>query len=269
MSVRKRHQELLQLLEQAYDRSARPAFAQYDPIQVPKHFTRREDAETIGFITATIAWGQRQTIISNAWKLVRAMDGAPYDFVMHASPGETARLATFVHRTFNGVDLQHFIHAIRHLNQEYGGIENAFLEAGQAGEMGTAISRFRERFFEVAHQQRTRKHVADPAKGSNAKRINMYLRWMVRPTDRGVDLGLWQQIKPAELMVPLDVHTGRVSRELGILKRKQDDWKAVEELTAQLRAFDPVDPVRFDIALFSMGVEAGRGPARKEEVPSN
>lgn len=246
------------LLDQAYDQHARPAFIASDPIHIPKRFADRRDAELIGFLTATIAWGQRKTIIRNANELVRLMDEAPHDFVTNASETELEGLAHFVHRTFNGMDLLHFVRASRHVIGTYGGFEQAFLEQGGIGTMAEAIARFKRRFFEIPHPARTQKHVADPAKGSNAKRINMYLRWMVRPNDRGVDLGLWTRITPAQLMVPLDVHTGRVGRELGLLTRPQDDWKAVEELTASLRAFDPMDPVKYDIALFGIGV-SGKG----------
>jgi len=250
--------QLSALLEEAYDRHARPTFIAEDPIQIPRSFAKREDAETIGFLTATIAWGQRKTIIANAKKLVMLMDEAPHDFILHATEEDLDRLYPFIHRTFNGIDLRHFILGLRHVFAEYGGIENAFLEKGKLGDMANGIARFKQRFFEVEHQPRTQKHVADPSKGSNAKRINMYLRWMVRPNDRGVDIGLWKKITPAQLMVPLDVHTGRVGRELGLLKRTQDDWKAVVELTDALRAIDPVDPVRFDIALFALGVNEAR-----------
>jgi len=252
--------DLKLLLDEAYDRFAQPSFITADPIQIPRLFSRREDAEVIGFLTATIAWGQRVTIINNAKRLVQLMDEAPHDFVLNATPKELERTERFVHRTFNGVDLRHFVHGLRHLYQEYAGLEEAFLEQDKFGDAATAIARFKQRFFEVEHQSRTQKHVADPGKGSNAKRINMYLRWMVRPNDRGVDLGLWKNIKPAELMVPLDVHTGRVGRELGLLERTQDDWKAVVELTARLREFDPLDPVKYDIALFGLGV-AGKSSA--------
>ncbi len=253
-----RREELRTILEEAYDRYARPDFVQDDPIQVPRHFTRREDAESIGFITATIAWGQRKTIIANAWKLARAMDERPHQFIMHADKDDLRLLEKFVHRTFNGADLRQFILSIRHLYTTYGGMEAAFLDGEGPVDMGTAIPLFRRRFFEVAHDPRTLKHVADPARGSHAKRINMYLRWMVRSADRGIDLGLWKRIRPAQLMMPLDVHTGRIARMLGLLARKQDDWRAVEELTEALRGFDPMDPVRFDIALFGMGVAAAR-----------
>lgn len=258
MAARTKHsRDLAQLLEDAYAHHAHPGFIEADPLRIPRSFPDRRDAELIGFLTATIAWGQRKTIIANAERLVALFDERPHQFVMHASADEITTVERFVHRTFNGTDLQHFIRALRHLYTTYGGLEEAFLDGGELGSMAHGIARFKQRFFEIPHEARTRKHVADPGKGSNAKRINMYLRWMVRPNDRGVDLGLWKRITPADLMVPLDVHTGRVAREVGLLTRKQDDWKAVEELTAALRRFDPVDPVRFDIALFGMGVEGG------------
>jgi uncharacterized protein (TIGR02757 family) len=252
------------LLDEAYLRLATPAFIIHDPVQVPRAFTKREDAETIGFITATIAWGQRKTIIANAWKLARLMDNAPFDFVMHASPAELDRLDGFVHRTFNGTDLRHFILGLRHVNHTCGGLEQAFLPLDATvppSPMAELIAGFRSRFFEPDHAPRTHKHVADPSKGSNAKRINMFLRWMVRPNDRGIDLGLWKRIPASALQVPLDVHTGRVARGLGLLKRKQDDWKSVVGLTEALRRFDPGDPVKYDIALFGLGVEAGKSVA--------
>jgi uncharacterized protein (TIGR02757 family) len=252
--------DLKALLDEAYERLATPAFITDDPVQVPRHFARREDAEVIGFLTATIAWGQRKTIIRNGWKLARLMDEAPHDFVLHASGAELDRTAHFVHRTFNGMDLRQFILGLRHLYTVHGGMEQAFLPASATAplpSMAEMIALFRSRFLEPAHERRTEKHLADPLRGSNAKRINMYLRWMVRPDDKGIDLGLWRRIPASALHVPLDVHTGRVARELGLLRRKQDDWKSVVELTEALRRFDPQDPVRYDIALFGLGV-AGR-----------
>lgn len=258
---------LKELLDEAYDRYARPEFIEDDPIHIPRSFARREDAETVGFLTATIAWGQRVTIINNARRLVRLMDDAPYDFVMNASGADLSRIDGFVHRTFNGTDARHFIAGLRHLYRAYRGIENAFLDQDSIGDMGAAIARFKARFFEPLHQARTRKHVADPSKGSNAKRINMFLRWMVRPDDRGVDLGLWKRIPASALHVPLDVHTGRVARELGLLEREQDDWKSVVELTGQLREFDPLDPVKYDIALFGIGVDHSKAMRVTRSVP--
>jgi uncharacterized protein (TIGR02757 family) len=252
-------------LDETYLRLATPAFITSDPVQVPHAFVKREDAETIGLLTATIAWGQRKTIIANAWKLARLMDQAPFDFVMNASPAELDKTRRFVHRTFNGTDLRHFVRGLRHLYTAHGGLEAAFLPAGPEvplPSMAEMIAIFRQRFFEPEHEARTRKHVAEPLRGSNAKRINMFLRWMVRPKDRGVDLGLWTRIPTSALHVPLDVHTGRVARELGLLQRKQDDWKSVVELTGALRRFDAEDPVKYDIALFGLGIEAGLRAAR-------
>lgn len=253
--------EVKPLLDEAYQRFATPDFIAGDPIQVPRSFAKREDAETIGFLTATIAWGQRKTIIANAWKLVRLMQGSPFDFVMNASEQERAQLARFVHRTFNGTDLHGFVLGLRHVYAAHGGMEAAFLPTEQhtpLPPMTEMIATFRRRFFEAPHETRTHKHVADPSRGSNAKRINMFLRWMVRPNDRGVDLGLWKRIPTSALHVPLDVHTGRVARELGLLHRKQDDWKSVVELTEALRRFDAEDPVKYDIALFGLGVAMKR-----------
>jgi uncharacterized protein (TIGR02757 family) len=251
--------EFRELLEEAYARFATPAFIADDPLQVPRSFALPEDAEVIGFLTATIAWGQRKTIIANAWRMAKLMDHAPHDFVMHATGADLKRLESFVHRTFNGVDLGTFVNSLRHLYNTYEGLELAFLPAAQGPElppMAEMIALFRTRFFESRHALRTEKHVADPSRGSNAKRINMFLRWMVRPADRGVDLGLWRRIPASALHVPLDVHTGRMARELGLLHRTQDDWKAVVELTQALRQFDPADPVKYDIALFGLGVSA-------------
>jgi uncharacterized protein (TIGR02757 family) len=252
-----------QLLEEAYERYARPDFVHADPVQVPRAFPRREDAEIMGFLTATIAWGQRTTIISNAFRMARLMDQRPFDFVMNADERDLSRLAGFAHRTFNASDLEHFVLALRHLHVTYGGLEEAFLLEGRFDDAITAITRFRQRFFERDHLPRTRKHVADPSRGSNAKRINMFLRWMVRPDDRGIDLGLWDRIPIPALMVPLDVHTGRTARGLGLLTRKQDDARSVIELTENLRQLDPLDPIKYDIALFALGVEGQRVQTRR------
>ncbi|MFZ1686958.1 MAG: TIGR02757 family protein [Flavobacteriales bacterium] len=247
--------EVKELLDAAYERLATPRFIEQDPVQVPRSFTKRGDAEVIGFLTATIAWGQRRTIIANAWKLARLLDDAPHDFVVNASAPELRRLDRFVHRTFNGVDLIHFVLGLRHLYAKHDGPEGAFLMNGRFADAASSIALFKRRFFEPRHQARTQKHVADPSKGSNAKRINMYLRWMVRPDDRGIDLGLWKRIPASALHVPLDVHSGRVARDLGLLQRTQDDWKSVVELTEHLRRFDPADPIKYDIALFGLGVD--------------
>ncbi len=260
---------LKELLDEAYDRLATPSFITNDPLSIPHSFSKREDIEISGFLTATIAWGQRRTIITNAWRLMRLMDEAPHDFIMEASASDLSRLDHFVHRTFNGQDARQFVLSLRQLYRRHDGLENAFLLNGELRDMGSAIALFKERFFHGARSQRTLKHVADPSRGSHAKRINMFLRWMVRPSERGVDLGIWKRMTPAMLHVPLDVHTGRVARELGLLKRTQDDWKSVIELTEQLRKLDHEDPIKYDIALFGLGVEGQRANSRRaiSEVP--
>lgn len=259
-------EEVRAVLDEAYDRFARPEFVLNDPVQVPRCFAKRKDVEIMAFLTATIAWGQRRTIISNAQNLAKLMDETPFDFVMNATRSDLSRLDRFVHRTFNGIDLHHFIRALRHLYTAHGGLESAFLNAGEFDDIATAIMRFRARFFEIDHPKRTLKHVADPGRGSHAKRINLFLRWMVRPADRGIDLGLWKRIPLAALHVPLDIHTGRVSRALGLLHRQQDDWKSVMELTGMLQKLDPVDPIRYDLALFALGVETSQQLAVGQRV---
>lgn len=256
------------LLDEAYDRLARPDFCQGDPVQVPRSFTRKEDREVMGFFTATIAWGQRKTIITNARRLAELMDGKPFDFVMGADNMDLSRLDRFAHRTFNGTDARQFVLSLRSLYRMHGDLEGAFLANGRIDDMAAAIGRFKQRFFTGEHALRTRKHVADPSRGSNAKRINMFLRWMVRPDDRGIDMGLWKRVPTKALHVPLDVHTGRVARELGLLQRGQDDWKSVIELTEALRQLDPVDPIRYDIALFGLGVEGAQRPQTSRVIAS-
>lgn len=237
----------------------RPEFIADDPVSVPHLFTLKEDREIAGFLAATIAWGQRKTIVRNGMRLAELMSHSPYEFVMHAGPKDLKRIAQFTHRTFNGKDLVTFIRALRNLYANNGGMELVFTEAlRRENKMMDAISAFRKKFLSVRHEERTRKHVSDPARGSSAKRINMFLRWMVRKDANGVDFGIWKQIPTATLMIPLDVHVGNVARSLGLLHRKQDDRKSVEELTAMLRQFDPVDPVKYDFALFGIGVNENK-----------
>ncbi len=243
------YQELYDLLEEKADLYNRLSFIETDPISIPHLFTRKEDIEISGFLTATIAWGQRKTILKNAEALMKRMDLAPFDFIRNASPKETSALKNFKHRTFNGTDLAFFLQALKNIYSSRGGLEKIF---SAKAEMKDAIINFRDAFFSIKHPARTRKHVSNPEENSSAKRINMFLRWMARKDKRGVDFGLWN-IPASRLMCPLDVHSGNVARKLGLLKRKQDDWKAVEELTARLRRFDPADPVKYDFALFGLG----------------
>ncbi len=249
-------EQVKELLDEKLDAFNRHDFyVPSDPIQVPHLFGGREDIEVAAFLAAAIAWGQRKTVVANALELARRMDMRPGQFVREASDAELASFADFKHRTFNGQDCVFFLRSLRWIYQRHGGLEEVFSRgfALGRGSFG-ALAHFREVFLEVDHPPRSRKHVADVRAGSAAKRLNMFLRWMVRRDDRGVDFGLWSRVPMAELSIPLDVHVGRVARALGILSRRQDDWRAVEELDAVLRGFDPSDPCKYDYALFGLGV---------------
>ncbi|MBO0330005.1 TIGR02757 family protein [[Muricauda] lutisoli] len=231
-----------------------PRFLEDDPLQIPHIFTRKEDIEISAFLTATIAWGNRKSIINNANRLMGLMGNVPYDFVMNYSEDDLEHLSNFVHRTFNGIDLGYFVTSLQNIYKNHGGLETVFTDHQTKDSMQPAISKFKELFFELPHQNRTQKHVSDPNKGSAAKRINMFLRWMVRDNGTGVDFGLWKDIDPAKLSCPLDVHSGNVARKLKLLKRKQNDAKALQELDKNLRKLDSTDPVKYDFALFGLGV---------------
>lgn len=231
-----------------------PSFLETDPIQIPHQFNSRGDIEISGFLTATIAWGNRKSILISARRLMSLFENHPYDFIMNASHKEIEALGPYVHRTFNETDLKCFVHGLRNVYQNHGGMEALFAKYAESHSLQPAISAVKHHFFEVPHPARSQKHFSDPGKGSAAKRINMFLRWMVRPGDSGVDFGLWTQLKPSQLSCPLDVHSGKVARALGLLKRKQNDARAVAELDASLRKMDPEDPVKYDFALFGLGV---------------
>ena len=231
-----------------------PHFLESDPLQIPHQFHKKEDIEISAFLTATIAWGNRKSIINNAKKLMQLLDNAPYDFIMQHQDRDAEKLLSFVHRTFNGTDLCYFIKALHHIYTNHNGLEACFAKTATAQSVQPAISSFKQTFFELPHPLRTTKHVSDPLKGSAAKRINMFLRWMVRDHTTGVDFGLWKQLKPNQLSCPLDVHSGNVARKLKLLKRKQNDAKALAELDKNLRKLDPKDPVKYDFALFGLGV---------------
>jgi uncharacterized protein (TIGR02757 family) len=231
-----------------------PDFIDTDPIQIPHRFVRKEDIEIAGILTATIAWGQRKSIINNADRLMRLMDNAPYDFVCNAEDSDLAGLEQFVHRTFNGKDCRFFIESLKNIYRNHNGLEAVFTKGFREGEsVFSALQYFRKVFLSVPHEQRVRKHISNVAANSSAKRLNMFLRWMVRQDDTGVDFGLWNDISMSALMLPLDVHTGDVARAYGLLTRKQNDWKAVEEITSILRQFNPLDPISYDFALFGIG----------------
>ncbi len=247
-------EELKAFLDEKVLHYNKPDFIESDPIQIPHLFTQKEDIEIAGFLAATIAWGNRKMIIGNAKKMVALMGDSPYDFVMGHKGHHLEPLESFVHRTFNGLDFVTFIKALKNIYQKHGGLEAVFARHQTEASLQPAIHEFKKVFFEIEHQNRTHKHVSDPLAGSAAKRINMYLRWMVRDDKAGVDFGIWKSISPSLLSCPLDVHSGNVARKLGLLSRKQNDAKALLELDTALRQMDASDPVKYDFALFGLGV---------------
>lgn len=247
--------KLKEWLEEKFFFYNQPSFIANDPISIPHLFTKKEDIEIAGFLSATLAWGQRTTIISKSRELMTRMDNSPSEFILQATEKEINLMADFVHRTFQGTDCTYFVYALQQIYKNHGGLEKVFVEGYlKNNTVKSSISHFREAFFSFDHLPRTRKHVPDPTNGSASKRMNMFLRWMVRDDNKGVDFGIWKNISKADLLCPLDLHSGNVARRLDLLQRKQDDWQAVEELTANLRTFDPSDPVKYDFALFGTGV---------------
>jgi uncharacterized protein (TIGR02757 family) len=234
-----------------------PKFIESDPIQIPHLFKTKEDIEISGFLTATIAWGNRKSIINNSKKMMELLDHSPYEFVIHHNKTELDSLKGFVHRTFNGDDFVQFIKSLKHIYANYNGLESVFKNYAESNSLQQSIHKLKQHFFEIPHLERTKKHVSDPLKNSAAKRINMFLRWMVRQDNAGVDFGIWKSLSPTQLSCPLDVHSGNVARQLGLLKRKQNDAKALAELDQSLRNLDPSDPVKYDFALFGLGVFEG------------
>jgi uncharacterized protein (TIGR02757 family) len=247
--------ELKEFLDEKVELYNHPNFIESDPIQILHQFSSKEDIEIAGFLAATIAWGNRKMIINNAKRMMDLMGNSPYDFVMSHSDIQLESLENFVHRTFNGKDFIGFIKGLQHIYQNHNGLEAVFSRENPT--MQHTISEFKQLFFEIPHLARTEKHISDPLNGSAAKRINMYLRWMVRNDNKGVDLGIWKSITPSKLSCPLDVHSGNVARKLGLLTRKQNDAKALAELDTNLRLLDADDPVKYDFALFGLGVFEG------------
>ncbi|HAV54411.1 MAG: TIGR02757 family protein [Aequorivita sp.] len=246
--------ELKSFLDEKVDIYNNPNFIETDPIQIPHLFTLKEDIEIAGFLVATIAWGNRKSIINNGHRIMEMMGNSPYDFVMNFSEDRAASLSNFVHRTFNNDDLIYFLKSLQNIYKNHVGLENVFSKNAEIHSLQPAIHHFKKTFFELPHPSRTQKHISDPFKNSAAKRINMFLRWMVRNDNAGVDFGIWKSISPAILSCPLDVHCGNVARKLKLLKRKQNDGKALAELDIALRKLDPNDPVKYDFALFGLGV---------------
>jgi uncharacterized protein (TIGR02757 family) len=248
-------EEIKNFLDEMSEKYNRPEFIERDPISIPHMFSGKEDIEISGFLVAAIAWGRRDLILRSAGAMIDRMDNAPYDFIMSAKYSDLEKFSGFVHRTFNGTDCIFFLRSLRNLYSHYGSMEDIIID-GKVGEDGLkeVLSHLRNVFFSIEHPLRTKKHFADLMGGAAGKRLNMFLRWMVRKDNRGVDFGIWKRIDPAELYIPLDLHSGNIARRLGLLTRKINDWKAVEELTGILRQFDPADPVKYDFALFGFGV---------------
>lgn len=235
----------------------KPSFIKDDPVCIPHLFTKRQDIEIAGFFAAVFAWGNRTTIINKSKELMQLMDHAPHDFCLHHTDHDLQKLLSFKHRTFNPTDLLYFISFFRHHYMQHESLEDAFLRipVGEGFSMEGSLIHFHEYFFSLEHvPARTRKHIATPYKGSTCKRINMFLRWMVRRDQHGVDFGIWRKISPSLLICPIDLHVARVAKRFQLLQRNQVDWQAAVELTEHLRTFDADDPVKYDFALFGLGV---------------
>jgi uncharacterized protein (TIGR02757 family) len=250
-------QNLMEFLNTKVDEYNQPFFIEDDPISVPHLFTKKTDIEIAALFASLFAWGNRTTIIRKAKELMTLMDMAPYDFIRHAGENELKKMLAFKHRTFNPTDLLYFIEFLRFHYNRYESLENAFSAGMDQSDETTekALTYFHHYFFSLNEAPgRTRKHIATPEKGSTCKRLNMLLRWMVRKDNRGVDFGIWKNISPSQLVCPIDLHVARVAKRFNLLQRKKTDWQAALELTGYLRTFDKTDPVKYDFALFGLGV---------------
>jgi uncharacterized protein (TIGR02757 family) len=246
---------LKEFLDEKVELYNRPSFIEPDPISIPHRYSKKEDIEISGFLAATIAWGRRDLILRSSNKLMSVMENSPHEFILSAGEKELDNLYGFVHRTFNGQDCKTFLRGLKNIYTSCNSMEDVIVEGmSDSGSLRQGLSHFRDVFFTMPHEKRSEKHFADLKSGAAGKRLFMFLRWMVRNDGRGVDFGIWKKISPSMLYIPLDLHSGNTSRRLGLLTRKQNDWKAVEELTSVLREFDPTDPVKYDFALFGIGV---------------
>lgn len=249
--------ELQQFLDHYVQQYNQPSFIELDPISLPHRFSHLQDIEIIGFWVAMLAWGQRKTIIKKANDLLARMDNAPHDFILNHTEKDRTAFLDFKHRTFQATDTLYFLEFFQQYYRQHASLEEAFTRflSKDSETVEPALKGFHELFFSLPNApQRTRKHIATPMRNSTCKRLNMFLRWMVRQDEQGVDFGLWKSIEARQLLIPLDVHVERIARRLGLLTRKQTDWQAVLELTERLREFDPNDPVKYDFALFGIGV---------------
>ncbi|HVY75546.1 MAG TPA: TIGR02757 family protein [Puia sp.] len=251
------NRQLRDLLERKVKQYNHPSFIASDPVSIPHRFSKKQDIEIAGLFAAVFAWGQRPTIIRKSEELMQFMDLAPHDFILHHRPRDLKKLLAFKHRTFNATDLLYFIRFLQFHYRRQDSLESAFLADGgpRTERMKNGLAAFHQRFFSLEDApERTRKHIATPERNAACKRLNMYLRWMVRQDKQGVDFGLWEQLSPADLICPVDLHVARVARRFGLITRKQTDWETAVELTNALRRMDPKDPVKYDYALFGLGV---------------
>jgi uncharacterized protein (TIGR02757 family) len=250
---------LYNLLESKYKQYNTTNFIALDPVCIPHRFSKKEDIEIMGFIAAVLAWGQRKTIINKCTDLIERMDGAPHQFITQHQDVDLKQLEGFVHRTFNDTDLLYFVFALKEMYATFTSMEEVFLKGMNKNSLNIegGLIAFRNYFFSFDHPHRTRKHIASPETKSACKRLNMFLRWMVRRDKKGIDFGIWKGIQPAQLVCPCDVHVDRIARQLGLITRTQVDWQTAVQLTENLKRLDPKDPVKYDFALFGMGVVEG------------
>lgn len=248
-------EDLKKFLDLKYREYNNVNFIEKDPIQIPHLFEKKEDIEISAFLISVISWGNRKSIINSGKKMMNLLDYSPYDFIINCSEKDIKKI-NFTHRTFNSIDLQFFIRSLKNIYKNHNCLENIFISKYKSEFMFDGISNFREVFFSIDHEKRTEKHISNPKKGSCCKRINMFLRWVVRD-DENVDFGIWKKIKKSKLSCPLDLHSGRVARKLGLIKRKQNDIKSLIELDKNLRIFDKNDPVKYDFSLFGLGIYEG------------
>lgn len=250
--------DLKTYLEEKHELYNTPEFIKNDPISIPHLFTLKQDIEIMGFIASILAWGQRITIINKCKELIKLMGNTPYDFIVNHTEGDLKPFLNFKHRTFNPTDCLYFIHFLKDFYSNHKSLEEAFTIGLSHDDesIETGLNNFQKLFCSLPEfPKRTIKHISSPASKSACKRINMYLRWMVRKDNKGVDFGLWDKIKPSQLICPCDLHVDRIGRRLGLITRKQTDWTTAVELTNNLKSFDPTDPVKYDFALFGLGIE--------------
>jgi uncharacterized protein (TIGR02757 family) len=256
--------ELKEFLDLKADQFNQPGFIANDPVSIPHMFKKKQDIEIAGFFAAMLAWGQRVTIIRKCKELMELMDNDPHSFIVGHKPKDLKKLLNFKHRTFNSIDALYFIEALKSIYKEYHSLEIAFGVSSRDATIEQGLINFHHRFFSLNdHPHRTKKHLPTPERKSTCKRLVMYLRWMVRDDNKGVDFGIWKNISPAQLICPCDLHVDRVARKLKLIKRKQTDWQTALELTNNLKNLDPLDPVKYDFALFGLGIEEGWSKVKK------